>query len=148
MICWTAIGTNDIQKYFPYNNVKGQENPTYAMLNMLQRKAAGKMHLGPGSAGRHGIPGQPGHQPCFATDTNHAAANAADERKRLVSQAVEILRNRVDNLGVAEPVITPAGENHILIQLPGLSQAAQDEARTNIQKAAFLEFRMVHHQQR
>jgi preprotein translocase subunit SecD len=50
----------------------------------------------------------------------------------------------VDRLGVAEPVIQPEGENHIMIQLPGLSQANQDEARLNIQKAAYLEFRMVH----
>ena len=64
--------------------------------------------------------------------------------QRLVSQAAEVLRRRVDSLGVAEPVIQPAGENHILIQLPGLSQANQDEARKNIQKAAYLEFRMVH----
>ena len=55
-----------------------------------------------------------------------------------------MLRRRVDNLGVAEPVIQPAGEDHILIQLPGLTQANQDEARKNIQKAAYLEFRMVH----
>ena len=68
----------------------------------------------------------------------------ADERQRMVSQAAEVLRHRVDTLGVAEPVIQPAGENHIMIQLPGLSQAAQDEARKNIQKAAYLEFRLVH----
>ena len=50
----------------------------------------------------------------------------------------------MDRLGVAEPVLQPQGEDHILIQLPGLSQANQDEARNNILKAAFLEFRMVH----
>jgi SecD/SecF fusion protein len=70
----------------------------------------------------------------------------AEERQRLVSQAAEVLRRRVDGLGVAEPVIQPEGENHIAIQLPGLSQAAQDEAKTNIKKAAYLEFRLVHPQ--
>jgi len=34
--------------------------------------------------------------------------------------------------------------NRILIQLPGLSQADKDSAKTQIQKTAFLEFRMVH----
>ena len=137
----TAIGTNDIQPYFPYNNVKGQENPTYALLNVLQRKAAGKIHLGLDLQGGTEFRVSLDTNHISATDTNHSAVNAADERKRLVSQAITILRQRVDALGVAEPIITPAGENEISIQLPGLSQAAQDQAKTNIQKAAFLEFR-------
>ncbi len=60
-----------------------------------------------------------------------------------LSQAVEVLRKRVDQFGVAEPVIQPAGGNRILIQLPGLSQSAKESAKTQIQKAAYLEFRMV-----
>src|SRR5262249_32284499 len=56
----------------------------------------------------------------------------------------EVLRRRVDRLGVAEPIIQPAGADRIMIQLPGLSQAEQDEARKNIEKAAYLEFRLVH----
>ena len=139
-----AIGTNDIQKYFPYNNVKGQENPTYTLLNVLQRKAAGKMHLGLDLQGGTEFRVSLDTNHISATDTNHSGGNPNDERKRLVSQAIEIFRNRVDSMGVAEPLITPEGENSILIQLPGLSQAAQDEARTKIQKAAFLEFRLVH----
>ena len=60
-----------------------------------------------------------------------------------LSQAVEVLRKRVDAFGVAEPIIQPAGGNRILIQLPGLSEADKESAKTNIQKAAYLEFRMV-----
>ena len=138
-----AIGTNDIQKYFPYNNVKGQENPTYALLNVLQKKAAGKIHLGLDLQGGTEFRVSLGTNHVSATDTNHAVGNVSAERQRLISQAITILRNRVDSMGVAEPVITPAGENEISIQLPGLSQAAQDEARIKIQKAAFLEFRLV-----
>jgi SecD/SecF fusion protein len=139
----TAIGTNDIQPFFPYNNVRGQEHPTYTLLNVLQRKAAGKVHLGLDLQGGTEFRVSLDTNHISPTDTNHAAVNAADERKRLVSQAITILRNRVDALGVAEPVITPAGENEISIQLPGLSQLDQDRAKTNIQKAAFLEFRVV-----
>ena len=65
-----------------------------------------------------------------------------------LSQAVEVLRKRVDRFGVAEPVIQPAGNNRILIQLPGLSEADQARAKVSIQKAAFLEFRLVHEQTR
>ncbi len=111
----------------------------------MQRKAAGKIKLG--------LDLQGGTEFLVSLDTNHLVdvdtngnkiALRQDERQRLVSQAAEVLRHRVDRLGVAEPVIQPVGEDHIMIQLPGLSQAAQDEAKQNIQKAAYLEFRMVH----
>ncbi|MGA2747634.1 MAG: protein translocase subunit SecD [Verrucomicrobiota bacterium] len=142
----SAIGTNDIRPYFPYINVRNEERPTYTLLNLLQKKAAGKIKLG--------LDLQGGTQFLVSLDTNHmvtvdtngnkTVAMESAERERMVSQAAEVLRHRVDNLGVAEPIIQPAGENHILIQLPGLSQAAQDEAKRNIQKAAYLEFRLVH----
>ena len=139
----TAIGTNDIQVYFPYIDVHGEENPTYAILNTLQKKASGKIKLG--------LDLQGGTEFLVSLDTNHLVdldtngnkvAMRADERQRLVSQAAEVLRRRVDNLGVAEPIIQPVGVDHIMIQLPGLSQAAQDEAQKNIKRAAFLEFRL------
>ncbi len=139
----TAIGTNDIRPYFPFADVHAEENPTYALLNQLQRKAAGKIKLG--------LDLQGGTEFLVSLDTNHIQAadtNTAKassvEKQRLVSQAAEVLRRRVDSLGVAEPIIQPQGESHILIQLPGLSQANQDEARKNILRAAYLEFRMVH----
>jgi len=71
------------------------------------------------------------------TTTNLARVEGA------LSQAVEVLRKRVDAFGVAEPIIQAAGGNRILIQLPGLSEADKAEAQTNIQKSAYLEFRMV-----
>jgi SecD/SecF fusion protein len=138
----TAIGTNNIQPYFPYINVKGQENPTYALLNVLQRKASGKIHLGLDLQGGTEFQVSLETNRVSSTDTNHNAVRDAEERKRQVDQATEIIRKRVDALGVAEPIITASG-NHIMIQLPGLTQAAQDQARKNIQRAAFLEFRMV-----
>ena len=137
----TAIGTNNIQPYFPYVDVANEERPTYALLNMLQRKTSGKIKLG--------IDLQGGTQFLVSLDTNHMVttdtngaktAMATDERQRLVTQAAEVLRRRVDNIGVAEPVIQPAGETHILIQLPGLSQANQDEARRNINGRRILNF--------
>ena len=88
-ICCTAIGTNDIQQYFPYNNVRGQENPTYTLLNILQRKAAGKIHLGLDLQGGTEFRVSLDTNHVSATDTNHAAVNASDERKRLVSQAID-----------------------------------------------------------
>jgi SecD/SecF fusion protein len=138
----TAIGTNDIRPYFPFADVKAEENPTYALLNQLQRKAAGKIKLGLDLQGGTEFLVSLDTNHIQATDTNAAKASSV-ERERLVSQAAEVLRRRVDRLGVAEPLIQPEGQNHIMIQLPGLSQANQDEARKNIHRAAYLEFRMV-----
>src|SRR5258707_2672863 len=79
----------------------------------------------------------------FAGDTNNVMPREARQQQAL-AQAAEVLRKRVDQFGVAEPVIQPAGNDRILIQLPGLSDADKDIARAQIQKAAHLEFRMVH----
>jgi SecD/SecF fusion protein len=138
-----AIGTNDIQNYFQGINARDQLHPTTYILNQLQRDAAGKIKLG--------LDLQGGTEFLVEMDTNKLAAASDDTNKvtgavdisGALDQAVEVLRKRVDAFGVAEPVIQPAGGNQILIQLPGLSEADKNSAATNIQKAAYLEFRMV-----
>lgn len=59
-------------------------------------------------------------------------------------QAVEVIRKRVDEFGVSEPVITKEGNDHILVQIPGLSTAQIETARQQLQRVAKLEFRLVH----
>jgi SecD/SecF fusion protein len=59
-------------------------------------------------------------------------------------QAVEVIRKRVDEFGVSEPVITKQGSDHILVQIPGLNTAQVETARQQLQKVAKLEFRLVH----
>ncbi len=148
-----AIGTNDVQKYFPFFAEAREElNPTTHILNRLQREAAGKVKLG--------LDLQGGTSFLVAMDTN-ALVRVEEVTNRLgqleyvtnrveaeltgaLEHAIEVLRKRVDKFGVAEPIIQPAGENRILIQLPGLSQAERESATTTIKRAAFLEFRLVH----
>jgi SecD/SecF fusion protein len=140
-----AIDTNDIQKYFTFISATNELYPTTFILNQLQRDASGKIKLG--------LDLQGGTSFLVEMDTN-ALANALDDTDTnhitraadvngALSQAVEVLRKRVDAFGVAEPVIQPAGGNRILIQLPGLSQSVKEQAKEQIQKAAYLEFRMV-----
>ena len=130
-----AVGTNDIVPYFAHRiSVKGEKNPSAAVLNRLQKEAAGKIKLG--------LDLQGGTSFLVGMDTSKLSTNA--ERQVVLENAVEVLRKRVDKLGVAEPLLQPAGEDRILIQLPGLSQSEMDSARTTVEKAAFLEFRMVH----
>ena len=136
-----AIGTNDIQNYFPFIDAHSQLHPAITILNQLQRDASGKIKLG--------LDLQGGTSYLVQMDTNSVptptnGVSRASEISGALSQAVEVLRTRVDNLGVAEPIIEPVGENQILVQLPGLSESVKEEARTDISKAAYLEFRMVH----
>jgi preprotein translocase subunit SecD len=58
-----------------------------------------------------------------------------------VSQALETIRNRIDQFGVSEPDIVRQGENQILIQLPGIKDT--ERAKELIGKTALLEFKLV-----
>jgi SecD/SecF fusion protein len=128
-----ATGTNDLQKYFPFIVAQNQVHPDLFILNRLQRDAAGKIKLGLDLQGGTS----------FLVEMDTSKLTNTNETGAALSQAIEVLRKRIDRFGVAEPVIQSAGGNRILIQLPGLSQADKDSARTQIQKTAFLEFRMV-----
>jgi preprotein translocase subunit SecD len=70
---------------------------------------------------------------------------SAEEAKRIkdnaTDQALETIRNRVDQFGVAEPVIHRQGENEIVVQLPGYKDPKR--AIQLIGKTAQLEFRLV-----
>ncbi len=59
-----------------------------------------------------------------------------------IDQALEILRNRIDQFGVAEPLIQRLGLNQIAIQLPGVKDP--DRVIDLINKTALLEFKMLH----
>jgi protein-export membrane protein SecD len=58
-----------------------------------------------------------------------------------VDRAIETIRNRVDQFGVAEPLITKQGEKWITVQLPGVKNT--EYAKELIGKTAMLEFRLV-----
>src|ERR1700681_1650400 len=64
--------------------------------------------------------------------------------KAILDQAVEVIRKRVDYFGGGEPVISPVGNDRILVQIPGLDPAKIQEAREQLSRVAKLEFRMVY----
>lgn len=61
----------------------------------------------------------------------------------LLDQAVEVIRKRVDQYGVSEPVITPQGKDRILVQIAGLDTNQMQEAKSQLQRVAKLEFAIV-----
>jgi protein-export membrane protein SecD len=65
----------------------------------------------------------------------------SSEHEQAVKAAVEIIRNRIDQFGVAEPSIQRVGKEKIVIQLPGLKD--RDRAKDLIGKTAELKFQLV-----
>jgi len=62
-------------------------------------------------------------------------------RRLALKQNITTLRNRVNELGVAEPVIQQQGDNRIVVQLPGVQDTAR--AKEILGATATLEFRLV-----
>ena len=71
------------------------------------------------------------------------AQTLADLKNRAVTQAIETIRNRVDKLGVSEPVIQEhgLGQYQILVQLPGVDDPAR--VKEIMQSTAMLEIRQA-----
>jgi SecD/SecF fusion protein len=61
-----------------------------------------------------------------------------------IQQAIGILEKRLNPNGEKDLVLAPQGENRILIQMPGVSEEDVKNVRTQIEKVAKLEFRLVH----
>ncbi len=64
-----------------------------------------------------------------------------DQRKDAVDRALEVIRNRIDQFGVAEPSITKQGVDHVVVQLPGVTD--RKRALDILGKTALLEFKLV-----
>ena len=64
--------------------------------------------------------------------------------KGMLEQAVEVIRKRVDYFGASEPIISPVGNDRILVQIPALDTAKIQEARDQLSRVAKLEFRLVY----
>ncbi len=63
------------------------------------------------------------------------------QRERMLEQAIETIRNRIDEFGVSEPSIAPQGTDRILVQLPGIQDAAT--AKELINRTARLDFMIL-----
>ena len=69
-----------------------------------------------------------------ASGLDRAASDAADA-------SLEVIRHRVDQVGVSEPVISRVGDDRILVQMPGVENPAQ--LRTLLGSTAKMSFQMV-----
>lgn len=69
-------------------------------------------------------------------------------RKEQMKDARSVILDRIDGLGVAEPVVRVKGENQIEVQIPGVDAEANPEILEVVSAPALLEFKLVNMQQR
>src|SRR5512147_762239 len=61
--------------------------------------------------------------------------------KRDLDLALTVLRKRIDEFGVTEPLIQKVGDSRIVVELAGITEPAR--AKAIVQRSAFLEFRIT-----
>ena len=82
---------------------------------------------------------QPGQNP-LSLILNLSETATSDIENNAIKQNLTSLRNRVNELGVSEPLVSRQGKNRIVVELPGVQDTA--EAKRIIGKTANLEFRL------
>lgn len=130
----------DLSKFFPQirleENLKNVEKRNAILLDELLRQSKGRLQLGLDLKG--GV--------AFTLEVDETALAQDEEfvRQEKLSKAIEIISNRVNGLGVAEPIIRPIGTSRIEVQLPGVSTRDNPEVLNSLRKPARLDFRLVH----
>lgn len=130
----------DLSQYFPGIKLKGSlkniEKRNEIVLNYLLKHSKGSLQLGLDLKGGVAFTLQVADEP--GTTTN------AQAKKENLTKAIEIIENRINGLGVAEPIVRPVGDNRIEVQLPGVSTKDNPDVVDNVKKPARLDFRLVY----
>ncbi|MDP4879354.1 MAG: protein translocase subunit SecD [Opitutales bacterium] len=129
----------DYAKFFPQINladVPNQNKRNDILLKHILSSAQSNLRLGLDLKGGVGV--------TLKIDEDSINAASAFEREDQLKDAIEILANRLDGNGVAEPIIRPVGDDAIEIQIAGLSTKDNPEVIDSLKKPAKLEFRRVH----
>lgn len=104
------------------------------VLSHVRRRAAGKLHLGLDLKG--------GTEFIIGFDGDKATTDGRPV-EAVRDQIIEILRNRVDIMGVVEPELKPIGPSSISLRMPSVKEEKKAEIRKTIKETAKLEFRIV-----
>src|SRR3954467_10210875 len=62
-------------------------------------------------------------------------------KSEAIDRALKVVRTRIDQFGVSEPVVQKAGSDRIIVELPGIDDPRR--AQDVVQKSAFLEFQIT-----
>jgi len=63
------------------------------------------------------------------------------DKSKAIDNALKVVRNRIDEFGVSEPLVQKAGNDRIIVELPGIDDPRR--AQDVVQKSAFLEFQIT-----
>ncbi len=66
---------------------------------------------------------------------------AVPDKSKAIDNALKVVRNRIDEFGVSEPLVQKAGNDRIIVELPGIDDPRR--AQDVVQKSAFLEFQIT-----
>ena len=129
----------DYAKFFPQINVAdiaNQNKRNDILLKHILKKAQSQLRLGLDLKGGVGV--------TLMIDDSAQQGLSEFEQEEQLKDAILIMAERLDGMGVAEPVIRARGNNAIEIQLAGLSTKDNPEVIDAVKKPARLEFRTVH----
>ncbi|PXA05672.1 protein translocase subunit SecDF [Coraliomargarita sinensis] len=129
----------DYAKFFPQINVAdiaNQNKRNDILLKHILKTAQSQLSLGLDLKGGVGV--------TLKIDESSQAGLNQFEQEQQLKDAIEIMSERLDGMGVAEPVIRARGDDAIEIQLAGLSTKDNPEVIDAIKKPARLEFRAIH----
>lgn len=128
----------DLQTYFPHINatdIKNRIKRNDTLLNELLKRSHGKLRLGLDLKG--------GVSFTFSIAEDDLSSNTL-EREDQIAQAMEVITQRVDGMGVAESVVRLKGDNQIEVQMPGINTRDNPELIEDIGAPAQLSFHLVH----
>jgi len=130
----------DLHRFFPHlrmeAGLRNLERRNALVVNELLRQSNASLQLGLDLRG--------GVSVTFALADRVDPEVSNFERERMLDKAIEIIRQRTDGMGVAEPVIRPVGENRIEVQLAGVTTKDDPDLMNRLRAPARLEFRLVH----
>jgi len=130
----------DLAASFPGINVgdvKNLDRRNNILLDYLFKQSKSKLQKGLDLAGGVSVILEVDEKALAKLDSDYA-------RQQKLDKAIEILTNRVNQFGVAEPIIRPIGNNRIEVQVAGLDVTNNPDVVDSIKKPARLDFRLVH----
>jgi SecD/SecF fusion protein len=129
----------DLSSYFSdikLQDIKNLDKKNKILMDVLLRESKGRLKQGLDLKGGIAFTLKIADQSIREKDSNL--------RRSQLEKAAQIMRHRLDGMGVAEPIIRARGDDEIEIQLPGLSTQDNPEIVDAVKRPAKLEFRLVH----
>jgi len=130
----------DLTQYFPdiriETKLKNVEKRNDVLLGELLRRAKSRLQLGLDLAGGVAFTLEAVDQP----STDHDQYTKSEK----ISKAIEIIGDRINGFGIAEPLIRKVGTNRIEVQLAGVNTRDNPDIVDNVRAPARLDFRTVH----